>query len=607
MNLRSIAALTFFLLTLIGNTEETISSPSEGIITAPGLDDIEHTGLLKEIYRRLDPTEDGWASEALSDRASEQLKKLSKKLEKPSSLTADSLAPYTAKDFSSPSLFPAELTEVFRDENLTVRRGEVTSSSNQQSLLQTWQDWLKSLGLSSADAEPHLKLKLYRIQQENEQTATSKVLCTLTAHKDDQRIQINTDWTCTWALNENAPPRLKSLSVDSYEEVTTTSTTPLFGDITVSVLGETTAYREQFLRSSDYWRARLPRDFGLDAAANHGLALGDINGDGLEDLYLCQQGGLPNRLFLQNPDGTLRDFTKESNTGWLEYCSSALIVDLDNDGDRDLVVAQEFRLLFLDNLDGAGNFELALGISTKGQNFSLAAADIDEDGFLDIYSCGYNPQSNSSQALEVAEPLPYHDANNGGPSTLWRNMGNWDFQDITEQVGLDVNNRRFSFAASFEDFDNDGDLDLYVANDYGRNCLYRNEGKGRKFTDIAAELNVEDASSGMSTAWADINRDGWLDLYISNMFSSAGNRITYQPQFKTDVAEDVRAQYQHMARGNTLFQADGKGGFSDVSLDLGVNVGRWAWGSTFADWNNDGWDDILVANGFISTEDTGDL
>ena len=170
---------------------------------------------------------------------------------------------------------------------------------------------------------------------------------------------------------------------------------------------------------------------------------------------------------------------------------------------------------------------------------------------------------------------------------------------------MDVNNRRFSFAASWEDYDNDGDQDLYVANDYGRNCLYRNDGGA--FTEIAAELRLEDTSSGMSVTWSDFNLDGQMDVYTSNMFSSAGNRITYQKQFKPGLPGDIREQFQHLAIGNSLFEGVAGSAFRDVGVQAGVNMGRWAWGSKFVDFNNDGWDDILVANGFISADDTGDL
>ena len=359
------------------------------------------------------------------------------------------------------------------------------------------------------------------------------------------------------------------------------------------------------LRSTDHWRARIPVNLGLDVVANHGLALGDVNGDGLDDLYLCQQGGLPNRLFIQNPDGTLTDHTRQSGTGWLDYCASALIVDLDNDGDRDLAVSQDFKLLLMEN-DGSGRFNLSFGTSTHAQTFSISAADFDLDGDLDIYACGYNPSADRVRSGALGEPLPYHDAQNGGANMLLSNDGSWEFNEVTENVGLNHNNNRFSFAATWEDYDDDGDPDLYVANDYGRNNLYENT-SGR-FVDVAAELGIEDMASGMSASWGDFDRDGRLDIYISNMFSAAGNRITFQRQFKPGAPQTMLAQYQRHARGNTLFQANQEGrGFRDVSVEQGVTMGRWAWGSRFVDLNNDGWEDLVVANGFISTEDTGDL
>ena len=134
--------------------------------------------------------------------------------------------------------------------------------------------------------------------------------------------------------------------------------------------------------------------------------------------------------------------------------------------------------------------------------------------------------------------MPYHDANNGVRNYLLENHGSWEFRDVTAQVGLEQNNRRFSYAASWEDFDNDGDPDLYVANDFGRNNLYRND-SGR-FVDVAGQAGVEDISAGMSVTWGDYNQDGLLDIYISNMFSSAGNRITYQRQFKEELADGQR-------------------------------------------------------------------
>jgi hypothetical protein len=144
-----------------------------------------------------------------------------------------------------------------------------------------------------------------------------------------------------------------------------------------------------------------------------------------------------------------------------------------------------------------------------------------------------------------------------------------------------------------------------VANDFGRNCLYRND--GGRFTNVAAASGVEDIASGMSVSFADYDRDGHADIYVSNMFSSAGNRITYQRQYEHQFAAADISSIQRMTRGNSLFRGQPAGTFTDVSAASGAGMGRWAWGSLFADLNNDAWDDLVVLNGFITADDTGDL
>src|SRR5262249_54297225 len=192
----------------------------------------------------------------------------------------------------------------------------------------------------------------------------------------------------------------------------------------------------------------------------------------------------------------------------------------------------------------------------------LAAADYDNDGYLDIFVCNYNMLDiDELNADQWPRPLPYHDANNGGGSYLLKNDGHWHFRDVTKEVGLDVNNRRWTFAACWEDYDNDGLIDLYVANDFGRKNLYKN--LGGRFVDVAAEAGVEDMGSGMSVSWGDYNRDGWMDLYVANMFSSAGGRITFQPQFQPSVSPRVKANIQRLAKGNSLFRNAGNGKFED--------------------------------------------
>ena len=188
---------------------------------------------------------------------------------------------------------------------------------------------------------------------------------------------------------------------------------------------------------------------------------------------------------------------------------------------------------------------------------TLCAADYDNDGDLDIYVTNYGAAGQAGQArgFEASLPMPYNDANNGGRNILLKNEGNFQFVDATQQTGLQMNNHRWSFAAAWEDFDQDGDMDLYVANDFGRNNLYRND-DGKTFVDVLPNAWASKImAAGMSVAWGDCNRDGRLDLYVGNMFSAAGNRITFQRRFLEGRNPSNSAGVQRMARGNTLFMA----------------------------------------------------
>jgi hypothetical protein len=299
----------------------------------------------------------------------------------------------------------------------------------------------------------------------------------------------------------------------------------------------------------------------------------------------------------------VRDATEDSGAGYLDWSLAALFVDLDGDGDEDLAVSTDAGILLLAN-DGEANFARRAVVGMRSQPGHLTAADYDGDGDVDLHVCRYAGDT-SVQLGERSIPVPYHDANNGGTNALLRNDGEFVFTDATELSGLSQNGTRFSFAAAWEDFDDDGDLDLYVANDFGRNNLYLNE-NGR-FRDIAAAAGVEDISAGMGVTWGDVDGDGRADLHVSNMFSSAGNRIAYQRRFREGTDEETLGAMRRHARGNSLFRNLGDGSFEDRSVDSGVTMGRWAWAAEMPDLDLDGRQDLVVMNGFVSNDDTKDL
>ena len=585
--------------------ETPVQANSEQLVK---LDVIESKPYFRdEIQRELahvDPEVDGWDTESINDAASAILKKVGQYLAAVVQGETPDVAKLPVGTFAASTLLPAELPEVYRDDVVTVRRWTGQAPQLQQVDFETTVLQLVSPWKENA-ADFRTAFKIIRVSMEGQRAATL-VKAQLSGQTSGRRIQHNAYWLCRWQRNETAPKlQLRSIQLSRLEEVVTNQPETLLTDCTEAVLGQTDSFREQFSHGIDYWRDRLDWRLGVDFAGPHGLAVGDVNGDDLPDLFVCESGGLPNRLFVQNADGTARDISEIAGIDWLEPATSALLVDMDNDGDQDLLFTSGRFFVSCEN-NGDATFELQNVESMTGVARSLSAADFDGDGRLDVYVCCYLQREATLDDVGMGMPMPYHDANNGPANVCFRNLGDWKYTDVTDAVGLGQNNQKFSYAAAWEDYDNDGDLDLYVANDFGRNNLYQNT--NGQFRDVAAEAGVEDIATGMSVSWADYNRDGHMDLYVGNMFSTAGNRVMYQRRFQSETDEATRDVFRRLARGNSLFVNNGDGTFRDVSETAGVTFGRWAWASMFMDLNNDGWEDIVVGNGMItSEEDTGDL
>jgi tetratricopeptide (TPR) repeat protein/peroxiredoxin len=423
--------------------------------------------------------------------------------------------------------------------------------------------------------------------------------------KDFYREQRVGHWELEWESSAAGDFRLRSWRLS--DETQSRSAAPVFADITAQAFAGNASYSSQLLRGADYWRTVLDVACGIDIYGHNGVSVGDIDDDGFDDFYVCQPAGLPNRLYRNRGDGTFEDITEVSGVGILENTACALFADFDNRGRQDLIaVRTSGPLLFVNQ--GGGKFRqkpdaFRFAQPPQGTFTGAAVADYDRDGWLDIYFCLYLYYQGTDQ---YKYPSPYYDAENGPPNFMMRNQRDGTFHDVTAETGLDKNNTRYSFCCGWNDYNRDGWPDLYVVNDFGRKNLYRNNGDGT-FIDVAPQVGVEDVGAGMGVCWFDYDNDGAEDLYVADMWSAAGVRISTQEVFQKNAPENVRALYRKHAMGNSLFRATSGDPFEDKGESAGVEMGRWAWSSDAWDFDHDGFPDLYVANGMVSGSSRDDL
>jgi len=345
---------------------------------------------------------------------------------------------------------------------------------------------------------------------------------------------------------------------------------------------------------------------GNPVGASSGVAVADVDGDGCEDVFLA---GSPDAVLYRNRcDGTFTDVTADSGLP-LPYpavATGVVFFDYDNDGRPDLFVAAATGGDRLFHNIGGGHFvdvSAAAGIPPGRWGSMAAAADYDRDGYLDLYILRMGDQ-------EATVPRPNYAASNGVPSTLLHNNRDGTFSDVTRRAR--VGNRGWGMAAAWGDYDGDGWPDLYVANEFGQNALYHNERDGT-FSERAAAAGVVDGGAGMGVAWGDVDGDGRLDLFVSNMHANSAWAL-FHPDFPAPIPwryrllalftpEVQRRSHEiidRLTRGSTLYHNDGDGTFSDVSDAAGVRDAQWGWSAEFLDYDNDGRLDLYAVNGFIT-------
>jgi tetratricopeptide (TPR) repeat protein len=487
-----------------------------------------------------------------------------------------------------------------RIERRSFRNAEAIGSEN---FLMNWAEYVSTFA-----ALRIVELEVYgiRIAAESPLSVDTELRYDLVGTgKDGTTEQRVGSWVISWTRNSDGHWMVECWKAN--QEVRSQLTGPGFTEITELCLNMNTPGMKQLLPGIDEWRTALDAASGIDVYGNHGIAVGDIDGSGFDSFYVCQPSGLPNRLYLNRGDGTFEDITEKSGTGILDGTASALFVDFLNRGKQDLLVVRSGGPLLFTNL-GNGRFEanhdaFHFARPPQGTFTSAAVADYNRDGLLDIYFCVYSYYQGMNQ---YQFPSPYYDAQNGPPNFLFRNRGDGTFEDVTTTSGIDQHNNRFSFAVEWCDYDNDGWPDLYIANDFGRKNFYRNNGDGT-FTDIAAKAGVEDYGPGMSTCWLDYNNDGLQDLYVANMWLKEGKRITADDHFLPGVAPEIRALYRKHNAGNSLYRNADNNRFEDKTLEAGTAKGGWSWSCSSWDFDNDGYSDLYVANGFVSGSNHFDL
>jgi hypothetical protein len=337
-----------------------------------------------------------------------------------------------------------------------------------------------------------------------------------------------------------------------------------------------------------------------------GVAVGDADGDGCEDLVLA---GSPGLLFYRGRcDGSFEDATAEVGlpSRYPAAASGVVFFDYDNDGWPDLFVAAVAggdRLYHNEGGDRFADVSERAGIAPGRWGSMPIVADYDRDGFLDVYVARMGDH-------ETTSPRPPYDARNGVRGTLLRNQGDGSFADVSSEAGVD--SPGWDMAATWGDYDGDGWPDLYVANEFGNNRLYRNERDGT-FSDQTAAAGAADGGSGMGAAWGDVDGDGDLDLFVSGMRSNSAWTL-FHPDFPLPIpwyfrilgwfTEEVQARAEQitdrLSRGSTLLRNEGDGTFTDISDAAGVRDGQWGWAGEFLDYDNDGDLDLYAVNGFIT-------
>jgi len=337
-----------------------------------------------------------------------------------------------------------------------------------------------------------------------------------------------------------------------------------------------------------------------------GLAVADVDGNGLYDIYFVNQIG-GNELWKNLGGGKFRNITEEAGVGLTDRVSvGASFADVNNSGHPDLFVSTVLGGNVLFKNDGHGHFtdvSKAAGLDLVSHSSGAVFIDYDNDGLVDLLVCNvgrYTTDEKASDGSYVGLPDAFaghlHPERFEHP-VLYKNMGNYRFKDVTAEVGLKPES--WSGDATFADVNGDGWPDLFILNMQGADHYFENVG-GKRFVDKTDQFFPRTPWGSMGVKFFDFDNDGRMDLFITDMHSDMMQDL--DPFHEKDKITKPRAEHFLGAPagkfifGNAFYHNLGKGKFTEVSDQLGVET-YWPWGVSTGDLNADGWDDVFVTAG----------
>ncbi|MCC5939746.1 MAG: VCBS repeat-containing protein [Lunatimonas sp.] len=343
-----------------------------------------------------------------------------------------------------------------------------------------------------------------------------------------------------------------------------------------------------------------------------GVAVGDLNGDGLDDIYFTGNM-VPNKLYLNKGSMQFEDVTLKANVAGRPgpWATGVTMADVNGDGLLDIYVCYSGSLppdkrrnqLFINqgpDEDGIPIFSEEaehFGLDSEATSTQAVFFDMDNDGDLDLFLLNHNPKSLPIlDESNTAEILKHPDL--AGPQ-LFRN-DNGKFTDVTEKAGIFNSALSYGLGAGVSDINGNGYLDIYVSNDYTvPDYLYINNGDGT-FTDLIGESMGHISNFSMGSDIADINNDGLVDIFTLDMLPEDNRRqkLLMAPDNYEKFEFNLRVGFHHQYMRNMLHLNHGNGTFSEIGQLAGISNTDWSWAALFADFDNDGWKDLYVTNGY---------